>query len=64
MKKLLNCGVILADIIFAIVCFNQNEIFMGVLSILCAVFGIIDACFKPTSECNNYEEEYEEYDEY
>lgn len=64
MKKLLNCGWILSDIIFTIVFFNQNEIFMGMLSTSCAVFGIVDLCFKPASKCNDYEEKYEEYDEY
>lgn len=63
MKKLLNCIFILSNIIFTIAFFNQGEIFMGILAILCAVFGIADICFTPSSEYEDYDEEDEYCDE-
>jgi hypothetical protein len=58
MKKLLSrVFFILSDIIFTIAFFSQGEMFMGILSIFCAVFGIADICFNPSSKCEDCDEE-------
>ena len=57
MKKLLNYVFILSDIIFTIAFFSRGEIFIGILSILCAVFGIANMCFNPSSKCEDCDEE-------